>query len=360
MPNPYRGKPDHQFWRKAVATPASTDVDPIANPKVAIARSHQIATAGSCFAQHIARTLSGQGYRYMVTERVPAFAFSQDENYGVFSARYGNIYTVRQLLQLFERAYATFEPAETTWLREDGRYVDPFRPYIQSEGFETVEQLVQERDAHLSSVRTIFEDCDVFIFTLGLTESWLSTIDGAAFPIAPGVVAPGVDPSSYRFHNFGVAEMQADLDRFIIQLRRVNPGVRILLTVSPVPLIATYEDRHVLTATTYSKAALRVTADEVARAHDGVDYFPSYEMITGAHTRGAYFAEDLREVRPEGVAYVMQAFARHYMREDGAEASAPVRPSVKDTTDEAVAAQSESMKRLGQLICDEEEIERSL
>jgi hypothetical protein len=37
----------------------------------------------------------------------------------------------------------------------------------------------------------------------------------------------------------------------------VNPKAKIIVTVSPVPLIATYVDRHVLVSNCYSKAALR-------------------------------------------------------------------------------------------------------
>lgn len=357
MTNPYRDKPSFQFWRKSVAAPALTDVDPVVNTNIRIGTSTRIATAGSCFAQHIARTLVKQGFDYMVPEAEPAFHFSQNENYGTFSARYGNIYTVRQLLQLFERAYSLYEPLHDAWLREDGRYIDPFRPQIQSQGFETIEQLLEDRESHLAAVRTVFEDCDVFIFTLGLTEAWISKQDGAIFPIAPGVVSPHVDRDSYEFHNFNVAEIQDDLKTFLDKIKKINPKIRALLTVSPVPLIATYEHQHALTATTYSKAVLRVAAAVAAKQFDWVEYFPSYEMITGIHTRGAFFAEDLREVTPDGVAYVMRTFSKHYLDRREAAPSVVTSPTISDR------ALQEGMKRIKELssvICDEEIIEVGL
>jgi hypothetical protein len=81
-----------------------------------------------------------------------------------------------------------------------------------------------------------------------------------------------------------------------------------ILTVSPVPLVATAETDHVLTATVYSKSVLRAVAGELAAGDDCVAYFPSYELITGALARGQYFEENMRSVKPEGVAYVMQHF----------------------------------------------------
>ena len=99
-----------------------------------------------------------------------------------------------------------------------------------------------------------------------------------------------------------------------------------------VALVATYEDTHVLPATVYSKSALRVVAEMATRAHDRVGYFPSYEIITGPQSRGAFFEDDLREVRPEGVAHVMSIFARHYLGGTAAETCETQSSIVKSLT----------------------------
>ena len=354
MDNPYAGKPDASFWKRSVAGRSATEVDPVVKPRFIIGRTDKIATAGSCFAQHISRTLARLGFGYFVPEDKPAFGFCRDENYGTYSARYGNVYTVRQLWQLFQRAYGLFDPADVAWPGVDGGFVDPFRPRIQTGGYASEAELLADREAHLAGVRSVFEDCDVLVFTLGLTEGWEARADGAVFPLVPGVVADGVDGDAYAFHNFTVAEMDADLTRFLKALRQVNPSVRVMLTVSPVALVATYEDRHVLTSTVYSKSALRVVAQMAADAHAFVDYFPSYEMITGPHARGAFWADDLREVRPEGVDYVMSRFAAHYLRETGEGAGFAAIPAVSEA---AIAAQLAEIERLEAVICDEEQIE---
>jgi hypothetical protein len=312
-----------------------------------ISRTDAIAAAGSCFAQHIARVLKEKGYGYLVTEPAPAGDPAAD-TYGVFPARFGNIYTARQLLQTFERAYGLFEPEERAWTREPGVLVDPFRPRIQPGGFSSLDELEADRRRHLGCVRAMFEGCDVFIFTLGLTEGWRSRRDGAVFPLAPGVAGgePGPD---HEFHNFSLAETVADLKAFLARLRAVNPTVRVILTVSPVPLIATYEPRHVLAATTYSKAVLRVAAEEIARSERDVCYFPSYEIVTGPQARG-FFAADLRSVTEAGVARVMEVFAAHFFEEqDAAEAS----PDEAGLSAEDLAR----LEALAEVICDEEAIE---
>lgn len=311
MSNPYAALPDSAFWRRSVSGRSARDVDPVVDVPFTIGRSDWVATAGSCFAQHISRTLVEGGFRYLVTEKAPRTDDARDENYGVFPARFANIYTVRQLLQLIQRAYGLLETVDDAWQRADGRWVDPFRPRIQEDGFPSREAVIRDRDVHLAAVRTMIERADVFVFTLGLTEAWVSPRDGAVFPLASGVVSGAEDASVFK--NFSVAEMTADLLAAIDLMRRVNSRLRIILTVSPVALIASYERRHVLVSTVASKSALRVVADEVSRTVPAVAYFPSYEIITGPQARSEFFEDDLREVRPEGVEHVMGIFRRHFL-----------------------------------------------
>jgi hypothetical protein len=260
----------------------------------------------------------------------------------MFSARYGNLYTTRQLSQLLARAYDTFRPDDRAWHRSDGRLADPFRPQIEPEGFATVDELEASRAAHFAAVRRMFENLDVFVFTLGLTESWRAKADGAVFPLAPGVAAGEMDASRYEFVNFSVGEVAADLDQFIGQLREINPRARVILTVSPVPLIATYEDRHVLVSTTYSKAVLRVAAEDASRRYPHCAYFPSYEIITGNYNCGSYFERDLRSVTRAGVDHVMRLFFRHYG------------PAASETHDAELMHEA---RRVSRIVCDEERID---
>lgn len=361
--NPYRGLPDYRFWRRAIAAPAAGEVDPVVRTKFALAETDRIATGGSCFAQHIARTLVRNGYNYYIAEQAPAHLTTEqaaERGFGLFSARYGNIYTARQLRQLIERAYGRYHPADSAWRRADGRWIDPFRPQLEPDGFDDPSMVEREREQHLAAVRTMFETLDLFVFTVGLTEAWCARGDGAVFPVAPGVVAVDQTADDYAFVNYTANEVRDDLELFLAALWAVNPAARVLLTVSPVPLVATFEDRHVLVSTTYSKSALRVAADEIQRRHPQVDYFPSFEIITGNFNRGAYFAEDLREVLPSGVEHVMSLFRHHFF---GQSATGETRSSVAVTAEAAPVQPtgSEAAERLrheiargAKIICDED------
>lgn len=304
-----------------------------------------MATAGSCFAQNIARSLHKKGFHYFVTETAPPELLPEAAhraNYRVFSARYGNIYTTRQLAQLFDRAYGEFTPELPAWRGRSGGYVDPFRPRIQPEGFVSEADLLADRIQHLGSVRRLFENLDVFVFTLGLTESW-EHASGAVLPLAPGVAGGEWDPEQYAFRNYSVEEVERDLLGFIDRLRDVNPSCRIVLTVSPVPLAATYEARHVLVSTCLSKAVLRVAAAGCASKRPQVCYFPAFEIITGPHAGGRYFDDDLRSITKAGVDHVMRIFFSHF--------AGSGRSAIEQGELRHLEAELESV---GEIICDEE------
>jgi GSCFA family protein len=354
--HPYTQIGEYARWDSGVAKLAASEVDPVVRFPLQLTREQSIVTAGSCFAQHIARYLKREGFKFLVTE--PGHPLLDDAtrsefNYGVFSARYGNVYTSRQLVQLFRRVYGELTPDDQVW-EGDGFFVDPFRPTIQPKGFPTLRELELDREQHFAAVRRAFEELEVLIFTFGLTECWAAQSDGTVFPIAPGVAGGVFDPDRYEFLTFTAYDVFADTSAFIESLREVNPGAEVILTVSPVPLFATAVDRHVLVSTTYSKSVLRVAAEHLVQSLKGVYYFPSYEIVTGNFSRGAYFATDLRSILEPGVEHVMSLFFRHAADSrppagDGASATSDVDARIAESR-----AFEREMEELVEVLCDEE------
>jgi hypothetical protein len=353
---PYSALPDHCFWSRAHRKESITEIDPVVKGHFLIEPDWKIATAGSCFAQHIARHLRSSGYNYFVPEA--AHPVIDDEvaaeyNYGTFSARYGNIYTVRQLLQLAKRARGLFQPEENIWIQGESR-IDPYRPNIQPNGFSRQDDFLADRERHFTAVRRILDESDLFVFTFGLTEGWVSLRDGAVFPLAPGVAGGSFDARKHAFVNFTVAEIVADFKAFVAMMRENNPSVKILMTVSPVPLMATARaDQSVITATSYSKAVLRVACEELQASVENCFYFPSYEVISSNFSRGAYFAEDLREVQAAGVEHVMSLFMRHYTKNAGRVVQ---KKALGPRGNESLGFKA-AVEKVLNVICDEELIE---
>lgn len=334
MSSPYEGLEPRAFWKTGVAERMPLEPGDIYRPRFRVNRQMKVMTAGSCFAQHVGRALRGAGLTVIDTEPLPDWVpdeVAQSYGYRLFSARYGNIYTARQFDQLLAEAHGEIAPALPIW-DKGAAFVDSQRPGLEPEGLPSAEDVVAHREGHLAAVREAAKQADLLVFTLGLTETWEHCESGTVYPTAPGTIAGSFSPEVFRFRNFHVGEVVKDLGAVRRRLMALNPDVRMLLTVSPVPLTATASGQHVEVATAYSKATLRAAAGLMVEKFGNVDYMPSYEIITSQGARGAFYAPNLRSVTPRGVATAMEVFLsahgltapRKGARTDGPPADDPV------------------------------------
>jgi hypothetical protein len=353
--HPYRSQPDRAFWSRSVAK----DFDPYGVPTVVwplLRFDDRIVSAGSCFAANVIPWLQ-PAFNYLRTEAPHPSLAHIPENLGYrdFSAAYGNIYTARHLSQLLDRACGKFQPVEDRW-HIDGKVIDPFRPGLRHPATSDREfDLLTAQ--HLSAVLSAFTEATVVLITLGLTEGWESTADGAVFPACPGTIAGTFDPQRHRFHNFTAPEVIDDLTDFAFRLRSINRGVKVILTVSPVPLVATATDQHVLAATTYSKAVLRVAAETIAGNEPNFSYFPAYEIVAGPQAPHDFYDTDRRSVTDAGISAVMNTLMYHSLIAPPAEQQAP-EPETQQSVETAAngptrSIESELSRRVADAECDE-------
>jgi len=299
------------FWRAGVADKSPLSLANIYTKKWKIKPEWRIGTAGSCFAQHIARYMTKNGYNVLDVEKAPSglpAEMCQSFGYSMYSGRYGNIYTTRQFRQLVEEVFEPTSNEVLIW-EKNGRFYDALRPNIEPNGFATRQELVEARTYHIERLRVLFETVDMFVFTMGLTEAWVHKQTGRVVPLAPGIIAGSDKMDDYEFVNFNYQEIISDFRaaQALLKANRSKP-LRFLLTVSPVPLTATASGTHILQASTYSKSVLRAAAGQLAERSKGIDYFPSYEIVTNPAARGVFFAPNLRSVTLEAVDVVMRSF----------------------------------------------------
>ena len=352
--SPYQGLAARAFWRSGVAEAAAYPPPDIYRPKFPIARDAPIFTAGSCFAQHVGRVLRENGFAVLDGEPVPRAVpddLARRYGYRMYSARYGNIYTVRQLRQLVAEAFGEFRPADPVWER-DGAFFDALRPGVEPDGLASPELVAEAREHHLAAIRDTLAKSQIFVFTLGLTETWEHRESGTVYPTAPGTIAGRHDPGRYRFRNFRAAGIREDFLSVRERLRAINPEMRFLLTVSPVPLTATAGDQHVLPATVYSKSVLRTVAGELCDDFADIDYFPSYEIISSHAAPREFYDSNLRSVSAMGVGRVMQGFLAAH---GGGKDEQPSREQLR-TMRELRRARRERMQAeaADDVICEEE------
>lgn len=351
--NPYLAQPNKAFWSRSVSRDFSADSLWGEDSQSSLFQTDDlIVSAGSCFASNLIPWIEKLGLEYVRTEELPPQFKDLPENLGYrnFSAAYGNIYTARHLRQLYEQALGMRVPIEDRW-HIDGMVIDPFRPGLAYPA-ESDAEFDLLKASHLKAVLAAFHKATVFVFTLGLTEAWQSKVDGSVFPACPGTISGEFDEARHEFKNFSVDEMTEDLTKFIELLRESNPTVRFVITVSPVPLVATATKSHVLLASTYSKSVLRVAAEQVSNQLKDVTYFPAYEIITGPQAPFEYFESDRRNVSEVGIAKVMNSLLQGLATSKSSELDPHVE-TTQVTKSKAGRLIAEISRRISRAECDE-------
>ena len=302
-----------QVWPGSFDNPPTDGNYPHAQtPGLRVDRTTPIASMGSCFAREIRRRLIQRAYNYITEETHHPAAIHA-------SAAWERLYNTFSMRQVFEYTFEDWAPDLRWWAApRSGSVQDPYRRIIT---YDTVEEAEADFGRHRGHSRRALTRARLLILTLGLTEIWEDTVDGAVICLPSGpYVNEGGDMGRYRFRVSRYPENLENLERIHAIMARHNPACSLMVTVSPVHLWATFRrDADVITASCNSKSTLRAVADEFAARHDNVFYFPAFEMATiyRPMVGEPVFAEGRENfhVAKSTVKFIMGQFFRMYSTE---------------------------------------------
>lgn len=288
--------------------------------KFQIDPSWPIFTMGSCFAREVENVLMMRGLSLLLKGHgVPAEHFETwNETTGRGGGAAGgdlsrgalNKYSVRSMAHELKRVLLNESyPDEGLIELAPGQWFDPHASGLKLQDKETA--LANRK--RLTAATARIKDARICFFTLGLTETWLDAETGIAMNMHPGPTWLARMPERFRFIDYGYEATLNDMLETLALIRATcHPEMRFIVTVSPVPLGATFKDADVIVANSASKSVLRAVAEELYRRFDFVDYFPSYEIVLNS-PRAIAFQEDQLHVARDMVATVMETFERNYL-----------------------------------------------
>jgi hypothetical protein len=301
--NPLGGKhamdtsyhPD-KYWRYAVDREAKLRQFTGLTQQPLVTKTSAVTSLGSCFADHIRMFLKDNGYNYVVTE----------PNESGSSANWGRVYNPISLRQIVDYCNnPDWRPQERWWVDAQERTLDPYRAIVP---YPDARAAAEDFQRHRALAREVFAAAEVVILTYGLVEVWESALDGCVFQARP----VAFDPARHRFRILEYPECLQAIEDACAGIRRINPRSTIILTVSPVPLRATFRpDVTPVTANAYSKAVLLAAVQTASRRGAGAHYFPSYEIVMECVDEP--FRKD-GDVTPATVELVMSLFERSFVR----------------------------------------------
>ena len=265
-------------------------------PNFHLEPGEKIFTIGSCFARNIEKALASRGFD-VVTRRILSAGQTLFKHRANILNNYGVPSILNELRWALDEDHP-FDPDTNLFELYPDRFIDihlpaAIRPAAQNE--------VLERRSVITQITGEVKNCRVVVMTLGLTEVWFDRRSELYLNYSPRRALVAKYPERFELHVLSYSETLAYLRQIVALLKaKCGPDQHILLTVSPVPLTATYTGRDVLVANGLSKAVLRTAADEIIAENDHIDYFPSYESIT-LSARDAAWEDDQRHVEQAAI-----------------------------------------------------------
>lgn len=265
-------------------------------PKFKLGPDPAIFTSGSCFAREIELSLFSAG------KTVLSWNPSRELSNEIFH-RYNTFSIVNDFRFAQEESFDARLALETPvgWI-----------DYTSNGRYDSKEELLDARGRCLAVHRNL-ADADVFIITLGLIEAWYDLETETYLNFTPSEILAG-NLSRFECRITDYQENLTALQNLVQYLRKIyNSDLKVIVTVSPVPLNVTFSGMDITQANTLSKATLRTVAQAFVDADPLADYFPSYEMVTLTDPNAAWLP-DYRHVQRMMVDRIMQTFAENYLQ----------------------------------------------
>jgi len=214
-------------------------------------------TMGSCFARNISRALTQQGYTSHHLEIVEHI---------------NTTFANRAFIEWMSGAQASTSSALAT------RFAELVPP-----GWDPQSTLDKIKHS------------DVFILTLGVAPAFFDRVTGEYILPRPSQLSSRVLAEKYIYKTTSVQDNVDNVLQLIGFIRSIAPAIRIVITVSPVPLMASFEFESCVQADCISKSTMRLVAHEVVQnsALQNIYYWPSFEVFRWAGSNASnYFGAD--------------------------------------------------------------------
>jgi hypothetical protein len=248
-------------------------------------RTARVLTVGSCFADSIGERLRLNKVNTLVNP-------------------FGTVFQPLALAQLLRAAAGEEQDWQQHVVEARGRWQS--YDFHSTIGAESPVELLQTIRDTVQRVGEYVRTADAVILTLGTAWAYRLRETGELVSNLHKLPAGLFEKELLTADEIvnGLAEVHA-------LLRRLNPDIHIVLTVSPVRHI-----KDTLPLNAVSKSVLRVACHYLSELLPNVSYFPAYELLTDDLRDYRFYAADM--LHPSEVAedYIWERFARTYFNAD--------------------------------------------
>ncbi|KAB7727062.1 hypothetical protein F5984_22770 [Rudanella paleaurantiibacter] len=245
----------------------------------------RIVTVGSCFAQ----VMGGQLTDHKMT---------------VTNNPFGTVFNPISISKLLTMALRDQMPDEALYVQRDGIWLH--HDFHSSHWATTREGLKNRLMVVLAETADALRQADWLFLTFGSALVYRHRATDQV--VANCHKVPGTQFDKYLYQ---LDHLRAEYNRLLKTLRKHNPRLKVLLTVSPVR-----HTRDTLPLNSVSKATLRLLSHELTVWHENVYYFPSYEIMQDDLRDYRFYEADLIHPNAQAQAYIYEKFAQSAFDEE--------------------------------------------
>ncbi|WMJ74776.1 GSCFA domain-containing protein [Cytophagaceae bacterium ABcell3] len=263
------------MFRTEIKLPVST---------LQITHKTNIVTAGSCFSNVIGTLL-------------------RDNKFPTTINPFGIIYNPVSLFRLLNQATLNQSPTEDLLLERDGIW---YHFDLHSEIWESSKEALVKRISSITQMASnTIQNADLVTITPG--TSFVYELTGQEHIVANCHKLPA---KNFNKKLLDPSAILSAFDQFYSNLKKINPKVKTLFTISPVRHI-----KDTMELNSVSKSILRYAIYEITKSYSDVYYFPSYEIMMDDLRDYRFYKEDMIHPDPVAEKYIWEKFKETYMSE---------------------------------------------
>lgn len=245
-----------------------------------IAHEHKIFLAGSCFTEHIGAKLAQ--HKFDILQNPNGILFNTASlSQSILNYIDKKTYTEKDLFY--------FNELWTSW-----DHHSKFSAVNKEQGLQLINQW--QLAAH-----QFLQTANWAIFTLGSAFVYELTNEMQQGRIVAN--CHKMPATEFKKRLLDIEEVLTQLDGLIYRLKKFNPNIKIIFTISPVRHL-----REGLIENNRSKAILIQAVHQVVDKFEGLYYFPAYELVIDDLRDYRFYAEDLVHPNYAATHYVWEKF----------------------------------------------------
>lgn len=249
----------------------------IAAPDFTIDYNSKLMMLGSCFAENM-----GSKFSY--------YKFDVDVN------PCGIVYNPRSVANVLRLIVEGKKFVKEDLMQVGEKWVSLYHhgSFSSTDPGESLEKINQRLEQATMEIRS----ADLLVITWG--TAWVYRHVGTNVVVSNCHKIPSGDFERYRLN---VEEIVEEYTGLIERVREVNPGIRVLFTVSP---IRHWKDGA--NGNQLSKATLLLAIDQLREKLKGVYYFPAYEIVLDELRDYRFYADDMLHISSLTIDYTWERF----------------------------------------------------